>query len=140
ISFKCERITDIISKVKELIKESQEIEVTLNTIVFDNKKIQSNNPLTTSIISLSVNPILFEKTRKTTILKSPLLEEEKDFEITITSLFTSIPIQVDPNIWTTNLTQQIKEGDYFGSPKPKTTMSDSTYSLNKLSSYSRDQV
>ncbi|CAG8598376.1 10989_t:CDS:2, partial [Diversispora eburnea] len=35
ISFEHERITDIISKVEELIKENQEIEVTLNTIVSD---------------------------------------------------------------------------------------------------------
>ncbi|CAG8601609.1 11703_t:CDS:2, partial [Diversispora eburnea] len=78
-----------------------------------------------------------------------LLEEERNFETTTTSPFISnileppestllypsslyfsssqsstVPRQVNPDTWTTNLTQQIKGGDYFGSPKLKRTTSD----------------
>ncbi|CAG8593031.1 2456_t:CDS:2, partial [Diversispora eburnea] len=109
---------------------------------------QSNNPLTTPIISSSVNLTLAEKTRKITISKS---SKEKDFETTITSPFTSsilelpgqsstVPTQIDSDTWTTNLIQQIKGEDYFESLKSKITTSDSIHLLNKLFSYSRDQV
>ncbi|CAG8812955.1 1490_t:CDS:1, partial [Dentiscutata erythropus] len=102
----------------------------------------------------STHPLPFSTTIK-------LLEEERNFETTTTSSFTSdtlelpeltllyssssyfpssqssiVPIQVDPDTWTTSLIQQIKGGDYFESPKPKITTSDNAHSSNKSSSHS----
>ncbi|CAG8598047.1 10386_t:CDS:2 [Diversispora eburnea] len=91
------------------------------------------------MVSSSVNPTLSKRTRKIIIPKSPLLEEERNFETTTTSPFTLDMLELpELTLLYPFPSYFLFRGDYFESPKLKITTSDSAHSSNKSSSHSRD--